>query len=124
MPPTADDVAAVVLVTVPYVQQQVGAVGVGPVSGLGAAHRLILHLLIVPVEVQLSHTTNNTVSGKRLVAAIPVTDCVRNTGLYVNVLFKIIYFVYVFLIFFFLATCAMYSYFYIHHLLMYYCSAM
>lgn len=33
---TADDVAAVVLVPVPYVQQQVGAVGVRHVSWLGA----------------------------------------------------------------------------------------
>lgn len=92
--------ASVVLVTVPYVQQQVGAVGVWPVSWLGAGHRLSFHLLIVPVEVQLSNATNNTVSGKRLEAAVPVTFCVRDTGLYINVLFKLIY------IFIFLPTCA------------------
>lgn len=61
-PLTADDVAAVKLLAVPYVQQQVGAVGVGPVSQLCAGHRHIRHLLIVPVEVQLPHTADNTVT--------------------------------------------------------------
>lgn len=65
--PTANDVTAVVLVSVPYVQQQVGAVGVRPVSRLRAEHWLILHPLTGSVEVQLSNTTYNTVSGKTYV---------------------------------------------------------
>lgn len=65
--PTANDVTAVILVSVPYVQQQVGAVGVRPVSRLRAEHCLILHPLTGSVEVQLSNTTNNTLSGKTYV---------------------------------------------------------
>lgn len=69
---TADDVAAVVLVPVSHVQQQVGAVRVGSVSGLGANHRLIFHLLIDFIEMQLSYTIDNTGSSQRSDAAIPV----------------------------------------------------
>lgn len=68
-PPTADNVTAVVLVSVPYVQQQVGAVGVGPVSQLGAGH-LVLPPLTVPVEVQLPHTADNAERGQRLEACV------------------------------------------------------
>lgn len=50
-PHTADDVALVVLLPLPYVQQQVGAVGVGPVSRQGAHRRLFFQLLVVGVQV-------------------------------------------------------------------------
>lgn len=69
---TADDVAVVVLVPVSYVQQQVGAVGVGPVSGLRANHSLIFHLLIDFIEMQLSYTIDNTGSNQKSDAEIPV----------------------------------------------------
>lgn len=62
--PTANDVAAVILVTISHIQQQVGAIGVGPVSWLWAGHQLTCHLLIVPVYIQLSHTTNDTERSK------------------------------------------------------------
>lgn len=71
---TADDVAAVVLVPVPYVQQQVGAVQVGPVSWLEADHRLISHLLAVPVKVQLPHTTNDARGNKKVRGCNSKTD--------------------------------------------------
>lgn len=74
---TADDVAAVVLLPVSYVQQQVGAVRVGPVSGLRANRRLIFHLLTDFIEMQLSYTIDNTGSNQRSDAAIPVTHHVR-----------------------------------------------
>lgn len=50
-PRTADDVALVVLLPLSYVQQQVGAVGVGPVSCQGAHRRLFFQLLVVGVQV-------------------------------------------------------------------------
>lgn len=50
-PHTADDVALVVLLPLPYVQQQVGAVRVGPVSRQGAHRRLFFQLLVVGVQV-------------------------------------------------------------------------
>ena len=69
LPPTTDDVTAVVLVTVAYVQQQVGAVGVGPVSQL--ADRNLTHRPpAVPVEVQLSHPADDAVRGQRLVTFV------------------------------------------------------
>lgn len=61
MTPTGDDVAAVVLLAVPYVQQQVGTVRVGTVSRLGAGDRHIRDPVIVPVEVQLPDAADDTV---------------------------------------------------------------
>lgn len=68
-PHTTDNVAAVILVPVTYIQQQVGAVRVGPVSSHRADHRLIFYRLIIPIKVQLSYTINDTGSNEMYDAA-------------------------------------------------------
>lgn len=61
-PPTADDVTLVVLLSVPDVQQQVGAVWVGSIWKPRAGHGCQSHcLLTVLIQVQLSHPTYYTV---------------------------------------------------------------
>lgn len=58
--PTTNDVTLLVLFSLPDVQQQVGAVGVGCVSRPGTHQRLLPQPLVVAAQVQLAHTVDET----------------------------------------------------------------
>lgn len=57
-PPTTNDVTLLILLSLPDVQQQVGAVRVGCVSRPCTHQRLLPQPLVVAAQVQLAHTVD------------------------------------------------------------------
>lgn len=67
---TTDDVAVVVFVLVPDIQQQVGAVRIWCAKWGRAGHQLTGHLLTNFIQVQLPYTTDDTVNKQRLLLSM------------------------------------------------------
>lgn len=61
--PTTDNMALVILLSVPHIQQQIWAVRVGAICEAGGRHwRVLDALLSILVQIHFSHATDNTIN--------------------------------------------------------------